>query len=82
MTNRQSNRQSELKSESKIESIRNRVSIISLLVRGTRIGNYNLHLMGGIYYKCKFTISEITYKQDLVWGISYKGDSLSGAHSQ
>ena len=59
--NRMTNRQSIRHSESKIE---NRVSVISLLVRGTRIGKYNLHLMGGIYaYKCKSTISEMTNKQ-------------------
>jgi hypothetical protein len=29
--------------------------------------NYNFNLAGGVYaYKCKFTISEITDKQDLV----------------
>ena len=31
-----------------IDENRHPVSIISLLVRGTRLGNHNLHLMGGI----------------------------------
>ena len=84
-------RQSNRPSESEIEPIgiggidgdRHPLSIISLLVRGTRLGNRNLHLMGWIYaYKCKLMISEITDRQDLVWGNSISGISLSGAHSQ
>jgi hypothetical protein len=42
--------------------------------------NYNLHLTGGVYaYKCKFTISETTDKQDLVWGKSYKWNITLGS---
>ena len=83
---RMSDRQSWI---NRIDGDRHPVSSISLLVRGTRIGNYNLRLIAGTF-TCESLNSRFrnvqtyiqTDQQDLVWGISISGISLSRAHSQ